>query len=78
MSDPPTKVRTVPAVLAPFQSLFRDVQILLAVPLAVLRSRCSFRGQGLLGAAVLVPLVLPPLVGALSRKRLRTSSIRIG
>ena len=44
--------------------------VLLAVPLAVLRSRCRFRGQGLLGAAVLLPLILPPFVGALSMKRL--------
>jgi len=43
---------------------------LLAVPLAVLRARCSFRGQTLLGAAVLLPLILPPFVGALSMKQL--------
>ena len=44
--------------------------VALAVPLAVLRSRCRFRGQGLWSAAVLLPLILPPFVGALSMKRL--------
>lgn len=42
----------------------------LAVPLAVLSARCSFRGQGILGAAILLPLILPPFVGALSMKQL--------
>ena len=46
------------------------VCLLLAVPLAVLRARCRFRGQGVLGVAVLVPLILPPFVGALAIKRL--------
>jgi len=46
------------------------VSIALAVPLAVLRARCSFRGQGVLGLLVMVPLILPPFVGALSIKRL--------
>ncbi len=44
--------------------------LLVAVPMAVLRARCEFRGQGLLGAAVLLPLILPPFVGALSIRRL--------
>jgi len=46
------------------------VSMLLAVPLAALRARCRFRGQGILGMAVMVPLILPPFVGALSMKRL--------
>lgn len=32
----PIKVRTVPAVLAPFQTLFRDVRAIFAVPLALI------------------------------------------
>jgi iron(III) transport system permease protein len=46
------------------------VCMLIAVPLAVLRSSCRFPGQGLLGALVLVPMILPPFVGALSMRRL--------
>ena len=46
------------------------VSLFLAVPLAVLRARARFPGQGLLGALVMVPLVLPPFVGALSIQRL--------
>jgi iron(III) transport system permease protein len=46
------------------------VCLLIAVPLAVLRARCRFAGQGILGVLVLVPLILPPFVGALSMKRL--------
>ncbi len=44
--------------------------LLLAVPLAILRARCSFRGQSLLSMGILIPLILPPFVGALSMKRL--------
>ena len=46
------------------------VSLVLAVPLAVLRARCSFRGLGVLGMLVMVPLILPPFVGAISMKRL--------
>ena len=49
MSDQPIKVSTVPAVLAPFQSLGRDVKILLAVPLAVIG---GFFGMILMSAAL--------------------------
>jgi len=44
--------------------------LLLAVPLAIVRARCRFPGQGLLSVLLLVPLILPPFVGALSMKRL--------
>ena len=44
--------------------------LILAVPLAILRARCSFRGQSLLSMGLLIPLILPPFVGALSMKRL--------
>jgi len=46
------------------------VSMLLAVPLAVIRARCRFRGLGVLGLLVLVPLILPPFVGAISMRRL--------
>ncbi len=40
--------------------------ILLGVPMAVLLARTSFRGQGLLRSLVLLPLVLPPVVGGIA------------
>ena len=43
---------------------------LLAVPLALIRSAYRFRGQGLLGVLVLLPLILPPFVGAMAMTRL--------
>ena len=44
--------------------------LLLAVPLAAIRTRCRFVGSGVLSALLLVPLILPPFVGALSIRRL--------
>jgi len=44
--------------------------LILSVPLAALRAKCRFAGQSVLGIAVLLPLILPPFVGALSMKRL--------
>ncbi len=46
------------------------LSLILAVPLAMLRARCRFAGLGLLSVAVLVPLILPPFVGALSMQKL--------
>ena len=46
------------------------VCLLLAVPLAICRARCSFFGLQVLSVLVLVPLILPPFVGAISMKRL--------
>ena len=46
------------------------VSLFLAVPLAVCRARYTFRGIGVLSILVLVPLILPPFVGAISMKRL--------
>ncbi len=42
----------------------------IATPLAVIHSRCKFAGRGLLGVMVLVPMILPPFVGALAMRRL--------
>jgi iron(III) transport system permease protein len=44
--------------------------LVVAVPLAILRTRCRFFGGGLLGMLLLVPMILPPFVGALSMRRL--------
>lgn len=42
---------------------------LIAFPLALLSSRYDFRGKALLSAVVLVPMVLPPFVGAIGTKQ---------
>jgi len=44
--------------------------MLIAIPPAVLRARTRFFGQGVLGAVLLAPMILPPFVGALSMRRL--------
>lgn len=40
--------------------------VLLGVPMAVVLARTRFRGQGLLRSLVLLPLVLPPVVGGIA------------
>jgi molybdate transport system permease protein len=40
--------------------------VLLGVPMALILARTSFRGQNLLRSLVLLPLVLPPVVGGLA------------
>ncbi len=42
------------------------VCILLGVPMATVLARTEFRGQGVLRSLVLLPLVLPPVVGGLA------------
>ncbi len=42
----------------------------LAIPMALFQGRTRFRGQGLLGVLVLVPLILPPFVGAIAMRKL--------
>jgi len=44
--------------------------MLIAIPLAIVRTRFSFRGAGILSALLLVPLILPPFVGALSMRKI--------
>ena len=41
------------------------VSLGLALPLAICRSRYTFSGLGMLSVLVLVPLILPPFVGAI-------------
>ncbi|MCA9300755.1 MAG: iron ABC transporter permease, partial [Phycisphaerales bacterium] len=41
------------------------LSLLFAVPLAIIGARCRFRGKAFWNAAVLVPLILPPFVGAI-------------
>lgn len=51
-------------------SLTTLLSMLLAIPLALLRSGWRFRGQGILSVAVLLPMILPPFVGALAMRRI--------
>ena len=44
--------------------------LLIGVPLAFVTDRFVFPGKGLLGALVLVPMVLPPFVGAIGLKQI--------
>ena len=44
--------------------------VVIGVGLAWLANRFRFRGQGLLGALILVPLILPPFVGAIGVRRI--------
>jgi iron(III) transport system permease protein len=46
------------------------VSMVIALPPALVRARCSFPGQGALGMLLLVPMILPPFVGAISMRRL--------
>jgi iron(III) transport system permease protein len=64
--------RTGPQLINGLQlaSLATGISLVLAVPLAMVRARCRFLGQRVLGVAVLVPLILPPFVGAMSMRQL--------
>ena len=46
------------------------VSMVIAIGPAVLRARTRFFGQGVLGVAMLAPMILPPFVGALAMRRL--------
>jgi iron(III) transport system permease protein len=45
------------------------VCLVISLPLAVVRTRYQFRGSGVLSVLLLVPLILPPFVGAIAMKR---------
>ena len=45
------------------------VCIVIALPLAVIRARYTFRGINVLAMLLLLPLILPPFVGAIAIKR---------
>ena len=46
------------------------LSLLLALPLAVVSARCAFPGKTALGSLVLVPMILPPFVGAIGIKQI--------
>lgn len=45
------------------------VCVVISLPLAVIRARYTFRGLDVLGVLILVPLILPPFVGAIATNR---------
>ncbi len=45
------------------------VCFIISMPLALLATRCEFAGRSLINVLVLLPLILPPFVGALSIRR---------
>ena len=46
------------------------ISLLIALPLALLNVRCSFPGKAFFSALILVPLILPPFVGAIGMRQL--------
>ncbi|MFA6133429.1 MAG: iron ABC transporter permease [Phycisphaerae bacterium] len=44
--------------------------MVIAIPPALIRARCHFRGLGVLAMLLLVPMILPPFVGAISMRHL--------
>lgn len=44
--------------------------LLIALPLAFMSDRYLFPGRGILGAAILIPVILPPFVGAIGVKQI--------
>ena len=44
------------------------LSLIIALPLAALHVRCAFPGRGLLNSLVLLPMILPPFVGAIGVK----------
>ena len=47
-----------------------SLALLLALPLAFINDRFLYPGKGLLGSIVLIPMALPPLVGAIGLKQI--------
>jgi iron(III) transport system permease protein len=46
------------------------IAFLIALPLALISDRFLFPGKGLLGSVVLIPMILPPFVGAIGIKQI--------
>jgi iron(III) transport system permease protein len=61
-------------------ALTTGMTTVLALPLAHTFARYRFRGRGLLGGLLLVPMILPPFVGAIGLKQLlaRFGSVNLG
>ena len=46
------------------------IAVLIALPLALVSARTTFRGKAILSTLVLAPLILPPFVGAIGMRQL--------
>jgi iron(III) transport system permease protein len=66
--DPSTRAGLVNATF--IASLATALALAIALPLALVAARCSFPAKTLLGALLLLPLVLPPFVGAIGVRHL--------
>ena len=66
--DPSTRAGLVNAVA--IASLATALALAIALPLSLVAARCSFPGKGILSALLLLPLVLPPFVGAIGVRHL--------
>ena len=42
---------------------------IISLPLAAINARCDYRFKGILGALLLVPMIMPPFVGAIGMLR---------
>ncbi|MEY3491863.1 MAG: hypothetical protein RL309_991, partial [Verrucomicrobiota bacterium] len=66
LRDPLYREGLTNALLLGVASTF--VAVLLALPLALLNHRFTFPGRGFLSLALLIPMILPPFVGAVGIK----------
>jgi iron(III) transport system permease protein len=68
LEDPGLRAGVVNAFKIAFATTF--LCIVISLPLAVLSARYTFPGKKLLNASILVPLILPPFVGAIGIRAL--------
>ena len=68
LGDPATQRGLANATL--IATVTTALALALALPLALVGARCSFPGKTLLGGLLLLPLVLPPFVGAIGVRHL--------
>ncbi|MFM8784479.1 MAG: hypothetical protein ACKOFI_04855, partial [Phycisphaerales bacterium] len=68
LADPATQRGLVNAAM--IAALTTSIALVLALPLALVGARCSFPGKAILGGLLLLPLVLPPFVGAIGVRHL--------
>ena len=67
-ADPILRTSLINSVL--MAAIVTLLSLIIALPLAILSTRYEFRGKPLLSALLLVPLILPPFVGAIGLRYL--------
>jgi iron(III) transport system permease protein len=65
--NPPIRQSILNSILLGFTTTAATT--LLAVPLAIVAARYAFRGKGILTGLLLVPMIMPPFVGAVGMRR---------